>query len=635
MKNIIIGTAGHIDHGKTTLIKAITGRDTDRLKEEKERGISIELGFTYFDLPSGRRAGIIDVPGHERFIKNMLAGVIGIDIVALVIAADEGIMPQTKEHLDILGLLGLKKGLVVLTKADMVDDEWLSLIKEDITEQLKDTFLEDKPIIPVSSINGMGINKVIQYIDKITEEVDERDITETPRLPVDRVFSITGFGTIVTGTLLAGTFKVGDEVQIFPGNKKSRIRSIQVHGSDSQYGYAGQRVAINLAGLKKADLERGYVVAPINSMQSTMMIDVKLNLLKDSQRIIDNRTRLRLYIGTSEVLCRVVFLDREQLTPGESCFAQLRLEDTIAVKRGDKFIIRFYSPMMTIGGGEVLEPNPPKRKRYDEGVLNELELKNKGEIDEIIEKIIMDKSKDVPSIQEISTYTVIPVDKVENIVKQLEVNNRVFAIQLLKDIHTIHISYYEKLKKLIVDELTRFHNNNQLKPGMLKEELRSRFLGNIKPKLGDSIISLMIEQNTIKQTNEFIALKKFSMTFTDQQRKIKNELEDIFKKNGYTVMKREDVASKMDYKKNDIEQVIDALVSGSVLKKLGEDIIIHKDLYENALIKTKKFIEENGSITVAQLRDILDTNRKLAIALLEEFDQFKITKRLDDKRILY
>lgn len=271
MKHIIIGTAGHIDHGKTTLIRALTGRDTDRLKEEQNRGISIELGFTYFDLPSGKRAGIIDVPGHEKFIKNMLAGVIGIDIVILVVAADEGVMPQTKEHLSILQLLGIKSGFIVLTKADLVDEEWLELVKEDVESTVKGSFLEGTPVIPVSSTKGTGIENVIKTIDNLTEEVEDRDEEGRSRLPVDRVFTISGFGTVVTGTLISGIFKVGDEVQVFPGNKKARIRSLQVHDSDTNIAYAGQRVAINLAGLKKSEVNRGDVIAPINSMKDTMM----------------------------------------------------------------------------------------------------------------------------------------------------------------------------------------------------------------------------------------------------------------------------------------------------------------------------------------------------------------------------
>ena len=635
MKNIIIGTAGHIDHGKTTLIRAITGRDTDRLKEEKQRGISIELGFTYFDLPSGRRAGIIDVPGHEKFIKNMLAGVTGIDIVALVVAADEGVMPQTKEHLDILNLLGIEKGLIVLTKADVVDGEWLALVQEDIREHVKGTFLENSPILPVSSITKMGIDKVIQTIDNLTEEIKERDDTETPRLPVDRVFSITGFGTIVTGTLIAGKLNVGDEIQVFPGNKKGRIRSIQIHGHDSQVGYGGQRVAINIAGLKKSEINRGDVIAPVASMEPTMMVDVKLKLLEDSQRIIDNRTRLRLYIGSSEVLCRVVFLDREQLTPGESCYAQLRLEENIVAKRGDRFIIRFYSPMMTIGGGEILEANPPKRKRFDNEVIKELELKEKGDISEVVEKIIYDKSKIFPSIKELSVITVLPEDKVETTVKKLIEAQKVVSFNLLKDVHVIHKKYLDDLKEKITEELNKFHHKYPLKPGMLKEEVRSRYLSNIKPKLGDSFINKLIEDGIIKQVNETIALNDFEIRFNDTQIAIKDSIEKIYINNKFTPPKKDEIFALLDYDISIMQQVFDALLESGMLVKLKEDNIIHKDAYIEGIEALKHYITENGSINVAQLRDLLNTNRKLAISMLEYLDEIKVTKRIGDNRVLY
>lgn len=635
MKNIIIGTAGHIDHGKTTLIKALTGRETDRLKEEQERGISIELGFTYFDLPSGRRAGIIDVPGHEKFIKNMLAGIIGIDIVALVVAADEGVMPQTREHLAILNLLGIKKGIVVLTKADLVDEEWLELVQEDIRESLKGTFLEESELIPVSSISKMGIDRVVETIDRLTEEVEDRDISETPRLPVDRVFTISGFGTVVTGTLVSGALKIGDEVQIFPGNKTSRIRSIQVHGKDSDVAYAGQRAAINLAGLKKSEIDRGNIIAPIGAMESTMMLDVKLRLLEDSQRIIDNRTRLRLYTGTSEVMCRVVFLDRDQLTPGESCYAQLRLEEELVAKRGDKFIIRFYSPMMTIGGGEVLESNPPKRKRHDESVIEELKIKEKGDTTDIIEKIVKDKSKDFPSIKDIATFTIMPEDKVTSLINELINKDKVVTFTLLKDVHVVHKDYEAELIEKIKGELRVFHQNNPLKSGMAKEEIRSRYLGKIKPKIGENFISMVIDRGILKQSGENLSLSDFEVRFSDTQEKIKSDLENIYLKDRFAHVKREEAIEGLSYGKNESNQVFDALLSMGILIRLKDDIIVHRYAYEEAKDKAIDFMNANKSITAAQLRDLLNTSRKVAIAIVEYLDQAKVTKRLGDERILY
>lgn len=635
MKNLIIGTAGHIDHGKTTLIKALTGRETDRLKQEKERGISIELGFTYFDLPSGQRAGIIDVPGHEKFIRNMLAGVVGMDIVILVVAADEGIMPQTEEHLSILNLLDIDLGFVVLTKVNLVDEDWLNLVQEDVRERLKGTFLEKSPIISVDSISKKGLDKVIETIEYLSAEVKEKDSEEMPRLPVDRVFTITGFGTVVTGTLISGKFDEGNEIQVFPGNRTGKIRSIQVHGEDSQKAYAGQRVAINISGVKKTEIDRGDIIAPVNSMEATMMLDVKLKLLSNSQRIIDNRTRIRLYIGTREVLCRVVFLDRDFLTPGESCYAQLRLEEEVVAKRGDKFIIRFYSPMMTIGGGEVLEPNPPKRKRFDETTIDELKIKEKGETIDVVEKIIKDNSSRFPSVKELSVLIVMPEEKVMNFVEKLQEKNKVTILKMFKNTHVIHKDYYNSFIASIKDELKKFHDENPLKAGMPKEELRSRYLGNINAKLGDSFISLLVENNIIKQNNENVSLKDFEINFSTVQNEIRENIEKIYLKEKFTNLLANDILQSLDYNKKDISQVYQALVDLDVLIMLKNDIIIHKDVYKDSLEKAKKFIRDNGSISLGEFRDLINTSRKYAILLLEDFDQKRITRRTEDKRELY
>ena len=389
MKHIIIGTAGHIDHGKTTLIKALTGRNTDRWEEEQRRGITIDLGFTWFDLPGGDRAGIIDVPGHERFINNMVAGVVGMDMVLLVVAADEGIMPQTREHMDILSLLGIEKSIIVLNKCDLVDEEWTELVEEEIREELAGSFLEKAPIVRVSAATGAGLKELVDIIEKIAEEeVVEKDTATIPRLPIDRAFSLSGFGTIITGTLLSGTITKEDVLEMYPIGKTSKIRSIQVHGQDVDKCYAGQRVAINLSNIKKREIGRGCVLAPPGSMKNTDLLDVKMNILDSSMRVLTNHTRLHLFTGTSEILCRAVLLDKEEIGPGESGYVQLRLEEEIALRRGDKFVVRFYSPMETIGGGVVLEPNPSIHRRFQEPVIEDLKRKESGSTADFIERII-------------------------------------------------------------------------------------------------------------------------------------------------------------------------------------------------------------------------------------------------------
>lgn len=635
MKHVIIGTAGHIDHGKTTLIRALTGRNTDRLKEEQKRGISIELGFTYFDLPSGKRAGIIDVPGHEKFIKNMLAGVVGIDIVILVVAADEGVMPQTSEHLAILDLVGIEKGFVVITKSDLVDEEWLELVKEDIKDEIKDTFLEGAPIIPVSSTKGTGLDEVKSLIDELAFELEDREVDDMPRLPVDRVFSIQGFGTIVTGTLLSGKFHVGEEIQVFPGNRIGRIRSMQVHDEDTDIAYAGQRVAINIAGLKKDQINRGDVVAPINSMKETLLLDVKVKLIEGIDRSIENRTRLRLYIGAKEVLCRIILLDRDVLNPGEEAYAQLRLEEEIVAKRGDRFILRFYSPMFTIGGGQVLEPNATKRKRFDKEVLEELRIKEEGESVDIIEKIILDKSPIFPTLKEISIFTAMLEDKVRKEVEKLVQENKIIQFNLTKDLHLIHIQYFDQLKNNIIEELKEFHEKQPLKMGMPKEEIRSKFLKNAKPKVGDRFIDLLIEKGYIEQHKENICIKGFQIEYSSSQLRIKEEIIENYVMNEFLPPKRDELYEKIQGEKEEIDQVLNSLINRDEIIRLDDEILIYRSTYAEALEILKQYIEKNGSITVAEYRDELKTNRKVALSLLEHFDQLKITKRDGDRRVLF
>jgi len=403
MKHIIIGTAGHIDHGKTTLIHALTGRNTDRLKEEQKRGITIELGFTWFDLKDHTRCGIIDVPGHEKFINNMVAGVVGMDLVLMVVAADEGIMPQTKEHLDILGLLGIEKTILVLNKCDTVDEEWLGMMEEDVKEELKGTIMEGAPVAKVSAMTGEGIAELKELILKmVKDDVPEKDVNSIPRLPVDRVFSMPGFGTVVTGTLISGSISKNDVLEVFPVGKECKIRTIQVHETNQEKCEAGQRVALNLSNIHKDEIHRGCVIAPIGSMENSRLMDVKLTVLKDSKRNIKNRDRLHLFTGTSEILCRAILLDKDELEPGDTGLAELLLEEELATKRGDRFIVRFYSPLETIGGGVILEPNPRKKKRFNEEAIEELLKKESGSLADVCELNIRAETEDLITLKDLA-----------------------------------------------------------------------------------------------------------------------------------------------------------------------------------------------------------------------------------------
>lgn len=632
--NIIIGTAGHIDHGKTTLIKALTGRETDRWEEEKRRGITIDLGFTYFDLPDGNKAGIIDVPGHEKFIKNMLAGVIGMDLVLLVIAADEGIMPQTTEHLNILNLLGVKKGIVVLTKYDLIDPEWLELVKEDIKEALKESFLENAPMVEVSSKTGYGIEKLIEVICTQTEtEVKERDLNTIPRLPIDRAFSITGFGTVITGTLISGILKKGDEVEIYPVNKICKIRNIQVHSNDADKAYAGQRTAINLSNIKKSEIYRGCVIAPVNSMKNTMMLDVKLNLLKSSRRIVENRSRLHLYTGTSEILCRVVLLDREELSPGESCYAQLRLEEEIAVRRGDKFIVRFYSPMETIGGGEIIEPVPKKKKRFDDKLIEELKVKEKGSSTDVIEKIIRENSKSVPSIAEIAKITALTDEEIKNSVELLEEEEKLTAFILKNDIYVWHKSFEREIEENIEKYLFSFHDKNKYSKGAKKSEIKSKFLPTLKQPVFDLAVASFVEKGTIKQDGEFLSLPYFQIQYDELYKKTEEVINKSLEAAKFDFMKQEELLLKINNNKAD--DIVALMLDENKLIKINEVGLTKVSIYNDAKNILINYITENKKITAAEYRDLLNTNRKNAIGLLEHFDMVKVTKRVGNDRILY
>ncbi len=634
MKNLIIGTAGHIDHGKTTLIKALTGRETDRWEEEKRRGITIDLGFTYFDLPNGNKAGIIDVPGHEKFIKNMLAGVIGMDLVLLVIAADEGMMPQTIEHINILNLLGVKRGIVVLTKYDLIDPEWLELVKEDIKDGLKETFFENSPMVEVSSKTGYGIENLANIIVQQTElEVEVRNINTISRLPIDRVFSINGFGTVITGTLISGIIKKGDEIEIFPVNKICKIRNIQVHSKDAEKAFAGQRTAINLSNIKKSELYRGCVIAPVNSMKNTMMLDVKLNLLKSSRRIVENRSRLHLYTGTSEILCRVVLLDMDELSPGESCYAQLRLEEEIAVRRGDKFIVRFYSPMETVGGGEIIEPVPIKKKRFDDKLIEELKVKEKGSSADIIEKIILENSKNVPTVSEIAKITALSEKEIKSSIEVLEEEEKITIFSLKNDKYIWHKSFERKIEEDIEKHLFNYHANNKYSKGAKKSEIKSKYLPTMKQNVFDLAIVSFVEKHFIKQDGEFISLPYFQIQYDDVYTKYEQIILKSLKEFKFEFIKQEDLMSTLNF--NKIEEIISLMLDNKMLIKISEVGITTNEIYSDAKELLIDYIKRNSKITAAEYRDILNTNRKNAIALLEHFDMQKVTKRVGNDRVLF
>ena len=630
MKNIIIGTAGHVDHGKTALIRALTGIETDRIKEEKKRGITIELGFAYLDMPNGEKAGIIDVPGHEKFVKNMLAGAGGIDLALLVVAADEGFMPQTREHLGILSLLNIPEGLIVVTKKDMVDEDWLEVVCEDIRAEVKDTFLEKADILAVSSYTGEGIEELRQAIFTMIEANEQMKNPNVPfRIPVDRVFSIEGFGTVITGTLIEGQMNVGDPVTIYPSGIETKIRNLQVHSRDVQTAYAGQRVAVNLAGLKKTDLDKGDVVADANSMHNTMMLDVKLSILKNCNRDIFNGTRLHLYHGAKDILCKCILLDNEVVSAGDEVYAQLRLEEELAAKVGDRFILRFYSPVETIGGGVILDSNPMKHKRNDAAVLESLAIKDKGSEKDKLVEALKEYSPRYETLSFLKVHTNIDSDMFDSIIQILLDEEEIFPIN---NNIVIHKSFLKAMEVRAEKMLAKYHEENPLRSGMKRDEFRGKLFTNREIAIADKVTEYMVKDGLLSLPQGAVALSSFGVKFNAQQEKLMADLEKVFLDGAYAVPSLDDVAAQFAKEKN-FKQVLESMITDGKLIKLTDQIIYHIDIYNKALELAMDYVEKNGQITLGETRDLLGSSRKYTLALLEYWDRKNITKKIGETRV--
>ncbi len=631
MKQVILGTAGHIDHGKTSLIKALTDIDTDRLKEEKARGITIELGFAHLKLPGGQMLGIVDVPGHEKFVKNMVAGATGIDLVALVIAADEGVMPQTKEHLEICQLLGVKHGLVVLTKRDMVDDEWIELVREDVTEYLKGSFLEDTPMIEVSSLTGQGIETLVNTIDRIVGEIPERSSGNFFRLPVDRVFTMKGFGTVVTGTTISGSINIGDEVTVYPQQLSSKVRGIQVHNQDAESVSAGLRTAINIQGMEKAQIQRGNILAAKDTLKPTFMADVELDLLASSPRQLKNRAKARFHSGTAEIICTVVLLDRDVLKQGEKCFAQIRLDEPTTLLQGDRYIIRSYSPVRTIGGGRVINPLPLKRKRFSEQVLSDLASLNSGDHFVQIEQFTKMGRYTGKDAVELQFLTNSAKKKVDEALKILSAQKKIIQYNKESGLY-IHEEFLQKAIQEIMFVLTEYHRKNPLKTGIMKEELRSRTTGAKNPRLFNYLITQQSKLGTIVLENELLRLKDHRVTLASDQKEIRERIEKIYLKAKLQPPSFKEV--KTEFPDGDGQDILGVLLKDGILIKVKEDLYFHKNSIEELREKLIGFLQKNTEINTAQFKDMTGASRKYSIPLIEYFDHEQITVRVGDNRIL-
>lgn len=632
MKHVIIGTAGHVDHGKTLLIQALTGIDTDRLVEEKKRGITIELGFAHLDWPDGTQAGIVDVPGHEKFIRNMLAGAGGIDLAMLVIAADDGVMPQTVEHLDILTLLGIQDGLVVITKADLVDPEWLEMMREEVAERIKGSFLEGKPIVTVSACTGQGIPELKDMLRSLVQKAEEKSLRIPFRLPIDRVFSVDGFGTVVTGTLIEGSMKEGDLAELVPSGTQTRIRNLQVHGKNAETAYAGQRVAINLANVKKTDIQRGDVVAKPGTVRISRMLDVRLRNLPDSDRIIKNDSQVHLFHGTAQLLAKVVLFGREELKPGESCYAQLRLTEPIASKNGDRFVIRFFSPLETIGGGVILDDQPRRHKRRDPKIQQTLCIRESGSRDDLTVQILAEFGTKLPTASQL----VSKLQREEADIRDelAELLSRGLAMEPLPGRY-VAASVIDKVWEDCREILTLYHKQNPLHAGILSAELRQKLFRGMERGCADSLIAILHREGKLRKVGDRYALSDFTVTLTRRQRSIREKLLSIYSTAGIETPITDHVMEGFPpNERAEAHQVLESLITSGVLILLTPQICLYRDVYASVLKAAQAHFAQNDSLTLAQLRDLLQTSRKYAQAIIEYFDKVHITKKDGDVHCL-
>lgn len=628
-KNIIVGTAGHIDHGKTTLIRALTGRNTDRLKEEQNRGISIELGFTHFDLTDELRVGIIDVPGHEKFIKNMLSGVCGMDMIVLVVAADEGIMAQTKEHLDILNLIGLKNGIIALTKCDLVDRDWIELVKLDIADEMEGTFLENAKIIEVSSTENTGIDELKEEIKRIVDTLPDKDLSSNPRLYVDRSFSITGFGTVVTGTLISGTFNLDDEILIYPSNKITKIRNLQVHDSNVPTAYAGQRVAINLANVKKEDVPKGSVLVPNNTFTESSIIDVKLKTVNLPFEIT-NRTRFHLYLGSSEVLCRAILLEDEVLESNKEYIVQLRLEEPIISKRNDKFILRLFSPLYTIGGGYIIDSNATKKKRFNEYDIKNIKRLDGCDFKEYIYNYINRFSDKFYLEKNYYNFLSDSNKNISKLIDELIEENKIISFGINSDRLILSDKFVEKLIKQISEFIGDFHNKYPKRIGISKETIKSKFFDSLSGKIKNEFMNYLISDRFFV-SDEYISLLDFKVSLDDTDFKNIEIIKNKFNSDKFSIMNFEDFNLNMSVEH--FRELILYLISNKGVIKLDSGYML-KENYDSAVNMIKNFIVKKGAISVSDARDLLGSNRKSTMELLEFLDKEKITLRRENERIL-
>jgi selenocysteine-specific elongation factor len=632
MKHVILGTAGHIDHGKTSLVMALTGVDTDRLKEEKERGITTELGFTFLDLPSGIQLGIVDVPGHEKFVKHMVAGVWGIDLVALVIAADEGVMPQTREHLDICGLLKVKKGLVVLTKIDLVDHELLELVKEEVSEIVQDTFLTSAPILSVSSVTGEGIPQLISTLDLLSQEIEGRSPDGLFRLPIDRVFIMKGFGTVVTGTMISGNLSLGETVQVLPSGIEGKVRTLQVYNRGVEKAVAGERTAVNLQGIETSAIERGDVLTRPNTLNPTQLIDAYLEYLPDAPRPLKHRTKQRFHIGTTLTNASIFLLDREELTPGESGFVQLRLERPVVALPQDRFVIRGSAAIQTVGGGIVLDSHPDKHRRLCSSVIADLSLLKDGTGEQALQQHIHHSRMGGITLDDLLNRVEMTPHEVQSVIRKMAEKGALRLIDPEK-LKVIESGQYQGLRGLALTQLREFHQRLPMKSGLSKEELRTKLPSEVDVKLFQILIYDLIESKEIVLEKDKLRLPSHQISSADEKGLVKR-VEAAILKGGLQPPSPRDLSEEWSEREEAVRAILEHLVHEGILVKIKGEIYFHRVPFETLKEELVTYLKKHQEITTPQFKEMTKASRKYVIPLIEYFDQIKLTLRLGDKRVL-
>ncbi len=632
MKHVILGTAGHIDHGKTSLVKALTGVDTDRLKEERERGITIELGFTFLDLPSGIRLGIIDVPGHEKFVKHMVAGVWGIDLVALVIAADEGVMLQTREHLDICRLLKVKKGLTVLTKIDLVEHELLELVREEVAEIVKNTFLKDAPILSVSSTTREGIPQLISSLDSLSQEIEERDSDGLFRLPIDRVFVMKGFGTVVTGTLISGNLILGETVQILPSGLEGKVRNLQVYNHPVEKAVAGERAAVNLQGIETSAIERGNVLTRPNTLKSTQLIDAYLEYLPSAPRPLKHRTKQRFHVGTTLTNTSIFLLDHEELAPGEGSFVQLRLDNPVVALPRDRFVIRGSSAIQTIGGGVILDSHPNKHRRFSHTVIGDLNLLKEGTSEQALRQHILHSGWGGITLGELFNRIEMPPHKIQSILRNMAEKGDIIWVDVERQ-KGIEKGQYRELREYALTQLREFHQRSPMKSGLSKEELRTKLPPEVDVKLFQILIHELIQSKEAILEKDKLRLPTHQISSADEKGLVKR-VETAVLKGGLQPPSPKELSEEWSEEEEEILAIFEHLVHEGSVIKIKSGMYFHHLPFENLRGELMHYLKQHQEITTPQFKEMTKASRKYVIPLIEYFDQIKLTLRLGDKRVL-